>query len=104
MLPVLALGAVRGQVPQQHVSVHGVQASVILGEPAGKVQQVERVGPDSPRRVAPVGHVTQEVVDQRQLARARQLPAPGTHLGSADRRQVLTHGDERMAPVPPLGK
>src|SRR6266700_2672381 len=42
----------------------GVQAGALPGEPAGKVQQVERVGADAGRGVAPVGQVAEVVVAQ----------------------------------------
>jgi hypothetical protein len=43
VLPVPAFGAVRGQVAQQDIGTGLIQAGPVSSEPAGKVQQVERV-------------------------------------------------------------
>src|SRR5205823_291306 len=62
--PARCSAPARGQVAQQRIGVHGIQAGVLPGEPAGEVQQVERVGADAGRGVAAVGQVAEVVVAQ----------------------------------------
>ena len=59
-----------GEKPQQHIDVHTGQLDSLPVEPTGKSHQIERVGPTSSRRVAPIRQVAEELVDQSEPGRS----------------------------------
>src|SRR5579864_270557 len=67
MLTRAALGPARGQITQQHVRDHGLQADALPGQPACEVQQIKRISADAGWRVAAVGQIAEIVVAQLQV-------------------------------------
>ena len=73
------VAATAGQESQQRVGVHRLESHVVLGQPAGERQQVERVRAPRPWCVVAIGEIAEVVVAQPQILRparrAAQHPA-----------------------------
>ena len=96
-----SITATSRQEPQQHIGVHRLQSQLLLGQPPGERQQIERVGPPGPRRVVPVGEIAEVVVAPAADPRRRRT---GQHPAVITRSTRSPHRHSHETRIPPTAQ